>query len=123
MSKGRADILELEFHPSNSLNISFDFPELIAGIHLRRTIADRGGKRFSTVDAFACQIRFALLEISQDRSFSSLYSIESSRAIRLASMMFVETPTVVQDFEPSVDLIRTRTRADVAELVSMTLTL
>ena len=49
--------------------------------------------------------------------------MESTRAIQLASMMSVETPTVVQTDSPSVDSIKTRTLAAVARLESITRTL
>lgn len=53
----------------------------------------------------------------------SLYSKESTRASQEASMMSVETPTVVQTLWPSVVSTRTRTCAAVASRESMTRTL
>ena len=43
--------------------------------------------------------------------------MESTKAIQLASIISVETPTVVQESVPSVDSIRTRTLDAVAVLV------
>ena len=55
--------------------------------------------------------------------WTSLYSIASIRAFRLASMMSTDTPTVVQLSCPSVDSIRTRTLEAVRSRLSRTLTL
>ena len=55
--------------------------------------------------------------------WTSLYSIASIRAFRLASMMSADTPTVVQLSCPSVDSIRTRTLEAVRSRLSRTLTL
>ena len=60
---------------------------------------------------------------SSSLSLISLYSMESLRAIQLASITSLETPTVVHSLTPSVDVMRTRTLAAVACRESMTRTL
>src|SRR5579875_2595997 len=65
----------------------------------------------------------AALSLGWARSRCSLYSTESIRACQLASITLAETPTVVQRRLPSVDSIRTLTRAPVPAPLSSTLTL
>ena len=102
------------------------------GLSLRRE-GDRAGLRGPAVRlschagaravSFGITARDTPLAYAVSMSLISLYSMESANAMRLASIMSGETPTVFQLRRPSVDSIKTRTCAAVASLPSMTLTL